>query len=59
MTTKELATFIDWEGGIESAIRHGLDADAIKNKKIRLLWLNCVKALEAFDALQAALPEPK
>lgn len=51
---RELAAFIDYEGGVSSAIDAGQDPEEIKSKKVRKLWNTCVETYIPFrDAANA------
>lgn len=48
MTNEGLAAFIDWEGGVEAAVQHGL-RDPVDDPKAQKLWDAVVKAHGPFD----------
>lgn len=56
LTKSQLKDFIDWEGGIEAAILHGL-GDEIKDKKVSELWDETIAAYRPFQEACGKLAE--
>jgi len=54
MTNRELAAFIDWEGGTAEAVRHGMD-DPLEDPVTQRLWNAVVDAQGLFEIAEEAL----
>ena len=49
MTIEELASKVEWEGGVEGALDYGVTSDDIEDPQLSALW---AKATEAHAVLQ-------